>query len=62
MEIKIKARTFIFILIVSAPEVFTSSLPCRKKDQFAVLYFSTSLIVLIQVYNPVGGGGGGGVT
>ena len=27
----------------------TSSPPCRK-DQFAVLYFSTSLIVLIQVY------------
>ena len=35
---------FCFILL------FTSSLPCRK-DQFAVLYFSTSLIVLIQVYN-----------
>ena len=35
---------FCFILL------FTSSLPCRK-DQFAVLYFPTSLIVLIQVYN-----------
>ena len=35
---------FCFILL------FTSSLPCRK-DQFAILYFSTSLIVLIQVYN-----------
>ena len=30
--------------------LFTSSSPCRK-DQFAVSYFSTSLIVLIQVYN-----------
>ena len=32
----------------------TSSSPCRKdpsKDQFAVSYFSTSLIVLIEVYN-----------
>ena len=29
--------------------LFTSSSPCRK-DQFAVTYFSTSLIVLIQVY------------
>ena len=29
---------------------FTSSSPCRK-DQLAVLYFFTSLIVLIQVYN-----------
>ena len=29
--------------------LFTSSWPCRK-DQFAVSYFSTSLIVLIQVY------------
>ena len=27
--------------------LFASSSPCRK-DQFAVLYFSTSLIVLIQ--------------
>ena len=35
---------FCFILL------FTSSSPCRK-DQFAVSYFSTSLIVLIQVYN-----------
>ena len=35
---------FCFILL------FTSSSPCRK-DEFAVLYFSTSLIVLIQVYN-----------
>ena len=35
---------FCFILL------FTSSSPCRK-DQFAVLYFSTSLILLIQVYN-----------
>ena len=35
---------FCFILL------FTSSSPCRR-DQFAVLYFSTSLIVLIQVYN-----------
>ena len=31
--------------------LFTSSSPCRKADQFAVLYFPTSLIVLIQVYN-----------
>ena len=31
--------------------LFTSSSPCRKADQFAVSYFSTSLIVLIQVYN-----------
>ena len=30
--------------------LFTSSSPYRK-DQFAVSYFSTSLIVLIQVYN-----------
>ena len=30
--------------------LFTSSSPCRK-DQFAISYFSTSLIVLIQVYN-----------
>ena len=30
--------------------LFTSSSPCRK-DQFAVLYFSTGLIVSIQVYN-----------
>ena len=30
--------------------LFTSSLPCSK-DQFAMSYFSTSLIVLIQVYN-----------
>ena len=30
--------------------MFTSSSPCRK-DQFAVSYFSTTLIVLIQVYN-----------
>ena len=37
--------------------MFTSSSPFRK-DQFAVLYFSTSLIVLIQVYS--GGGQGGG--
>ena len=35
---------FCFILL------FTSSSLCRK-DQFAVSYFSTSLIVLIQVYN-----------
>ena len=35
---------FCFILL------FTSSSPCRE-DQFAVLYFSTSLIVLIQIYN-----------
>ena len=35
---------FCFILL------FTSSSPYRK-DQFAVSYFSTSLIVLIQVYN-----------
>ena len=37
---------FCFILL------FTSSSPCRK-DQFVVLYFSTSLIVQIQVYNRV---------
>ena len=30
--------------------LFTSSSP-RRKDQFAVPYFSSSLIVLIQVYN-----------
>ena len=30
--------------------LFPSSSPCRK-DQFAVPYFSTSLIVLIHVYN-----------
>ena len=30
--------------------LFTSSSPCRK-DQVAVSYFFTSLIVLIQVYN-----------
>ena len=30
--------------------LFTSSSPCCK-DQFAVSYFSTRLIVLIQVYN-----------
>ena len=30
--------------------LFTFSSPCGK-DQFAVSYFSTSLIVLIQVYN-----------
>ena len=35
---------FCFILL------FTSSSPCRK-DQFAVSYFSTSLIVLILVYD-----------
>ena len=35
---------FCFILL------FTSSSPCRK-DHFAVSYFSTSLIGLIQVYN-----------
>ena len=35
---------FVFILL------FTSSSPCRK-DQFAISYFSTSIIVLIQVYN-----------
>ena len=35
---------FCFILL------FTSSSPCRK-DQSAVSYFSTSLIVLIQVHN-----------
>ena len=37
---------FLFHYILS----FTSSSPCRK-DQFAVSYFSTSLIVLIKVYN-----------
>ena len=37
-------RFFCFILL------FPSSSPCRK-DQFAVSYFSTSLIVLIQIYN-----------
>ena len=35
---------FSFILL------FTSSPPCHK-DQFAISYFCTSLIVLIQVYN-----------
>ena len=35
---------FCFILL------FTSSSPCCK-DQFAALYFSCSLIVLVQVYN-----------
>ena len=35
---------FCFILF------FSSSSPCRK-DQFGVSYFSSSLIVLIQVYN-----------
>ena len=39
-----KYMYFCFILL------FTSSSPCRK-DQFAVSYFSTSLIVLIQVYH-----------
>ena len=39
-----KYKFFCFILL------FTSSSP-RRKDQFAVSYFSTSLIVLIQVYN-----------
>ena len=35
---------FCFLLL------FTSSSSCRE-DQFAALYFSTSLIVLIQVYS-----------
>ena len=35
---------FCFILLFTSPSL------CRK-DQFAVSYFSTSLIVLIQVYN-----------
>ena len=39
-----KIYDFCFIFL------FTSSSPCRK-DRFAVSYFSTSLIVLIQVYN-----------
>ena len=39
-----KYISFCFILL------FTFSSPCRK-DLFAVSYFSTSLIVLIQVYN-----------
>ena len=43
-QIAPKIYFFCFILL------FTSSSPCRK-DQFAVSYFSTSLIVLIQVYN-----------
>ena len=42
---------FCFILL------FTSSSLCRK-DQFAVSYFSTSLIVLIQVYKPWRSGNG----
>ena len=38
---------YFFVLFYS---LFTSSSPCRK-DQFAILYFSTSLILLIHVYN-----------
>ena len=37
-------------IFVSFILLFTSSSPCRN-DQFAVSYFSTSLNVLIQVYN-----------
>ena len=44
LGILFKYILFCFILL------FTSSSPCRE-DQFAVLYFSSSLIVLIQVYN-----------
>ena len=44
MGLGLNTDIFCFILL------FTSSSPCRK-DQFAVSYFSTSLIVLIQVYN-----------
>ena len=40
----LKYTFFCFILL------FTSSLPCSK-DHFAMSYISTSLIVLIQVYN-----------
>ena len=40
----VKLYIFCFIFL------FTSSSPCHK-DQFTVSYFSTSLIVLIQVYN-----------
>ena len=38
-----------FVLFFCLTFWFTSLSPCRK-DQFAVSYFSTSLIVLIQVY------------
>ena len=38
-------KIYIFFILL-----LTSSSPCRK-DQFAISYFSTSLIVLIQVYN-----------
>ena len=40
------ANIYVFCFIL----LFTSSSSCRK-DQFAVTYFSTSLIELIQVYN-----------
>ena len=39
-----KYKYYSFILL------FTSLSPCRE-DQFAVSYFSTRLIVLIQVYS-----------
>ena len=56
---KQKNKTKIYIFLNKLPKkyvffcfllLFTSSSPCRK-DQFVVSYFSTSLIVLIQVYN-----------
>ena len=43
-------RNYLNIYIFCFILLFTSSSPFRK-DQFAVSYFSTSLIVLIQVYN-----------
>ena len=46
---RIKENLFKYIFF-SFILLFTSSSPCRK-DQFAVSYFSTSLIVLSQVYN-----------
>ena len=46
---RIKENLFKYIFF-SFILLFTSSSPCRK-DQSAVSYFSTSLIVLIQVYN-----------
>ena len=50
---KNKTKQYIFkqtVILFCFILLFTSSSPCRK-DQFAVLYCSTSLIVLIQVYN-----------
>ena len=51
--LKKKKNIYIYIYIyihICFILFFTSSSPCRK-DQFAVSYFSTGLIVLIQVYN-----------